>query len=212
MSNQSFSLIRVFVVDDHPVVRSGLRTMVESEDGFAIAGMAASAEEALTLLPEARADVILLDLRMPGMDGLELLSSLRTNGLPVKAVVLTNYHLDEDIYRAFQSGAMAYLLKSSSGDELLSTLRAVHAGERRIPPAIAMQLAERLGRTQLSSREQEVMVFVARGLTNRQIGQHLHISDKTVRNHVIHCLAKLGARDRTEATAIALQRGLIKFE
>ncbi len=212
MPDPSPSLIRVFVVDDHPVVRSGLRTMIESEEGFAIAGMAASAEEALILLPEAQPDVILLDLRMPGMDGLELLSLLRTNGLPMKAIVLTNYHLDEDIYRAFQLGAMAYLLKSSSGQELLSTLRAVHAGERRVPPEIAMQLAERLGRAQLSSREQEVMMFVAQGLTNRQIGQRLHISDKTVRNHVIHCLAKLGARDRTEATAVALQRGLIKFE
>jgi DNA-binding NarL/FixJ family response regulator len=204
--------IRVFVVDDHPVVRSGLRTMIESAEDFAFVDMAASAEEAMELLRNTPVDVVLLDLRMPGMDGLELLAWLRAEVPGARTVVLTNYHSDEDVFRAFQSGAMAYLLKSSSGDELLDVLRAAFAGERRIPPQIAAQLAQHLGRAQLSSREQEIMAYVAQGLTNREIGVRLHISDKTVRNHVIHCIAKLGARDRTEATALALQRGLIKLD
>jgi DNA-binding NarL/FixJ family response regulator len=204
--------IRVFVVDDHPVVRSGLRTMIESADDFIFVNMAASVEEAMALLREAAVDVLLLDLRMPGMDGLELLPWLRAEMPTIRTVVLTNYHSDEDVFRAFQSGAMAYLLKSSSGDELLAVLRAAYAGERRIPPDIASQLAQHLGRAQLSVREQEVMAYVAQGLTNREIGERLHISDKTVRNHVIHCIAKLGARDRTEATALALQRGLLKLD
>lgn len=204
--------IRVFVVDDHPVVRSGLRTMIESADDFVFVDMAASVEEAMALLRETVVDVVLLDLRMPGMDGLELLPWLRAEIPTIRTVVLTNYHSDEDVFRAFQSGAMAYLLKSSSGDELLAVLRAAYAGERRIPPEIASQLAQHLSRAQLSVREQEVMAYVAQGLTNREIGEQLHISDKTVRNHVIHCIAKLGARDRTEATALALQRGLLKLD
>jgi DNA-binding NarL/FixJ family response regulator len=204
--------IRVFVVDDHPVVRSGLRTMIESADDFVFVNMAASVEEAMALLRETAVDVLLLDLRMRGMDGLELLPWLRAELPTIRTVVLTNYHSDEDVFRAFQSGAMAYLLKSSSGDELLAVLRAAYAGERRIPPEIASQLAQHLSRAPLSVREQEVMAYVAQGLTNREIGEQLHISDKTVRNHVIHCIAKLGARDRTEATTLALQRGLLKLD
>ena len=202
-------VIRVFVVDDHPVVRSGLRTMLESEQDFLVAGMAASAEEAFSALTVTPADILLLDLRMPGMDGLVMIEELHRRFTGVRVAILTNYHSDEDVFRAFQAGAKAYLLKTASGEELLSAIRRVHAGERCIPAVIAEQLAERLGRTQISSREQEVLLHVTRGLTNREIGALLHISDKTVRNHVISCLEKLGAKDRTEATAIAIRRGLV---
>ena len=206
------SSIRVFVVDDHPVVRSGLQTMMESTSEFALAGMAASGEEALDNIATSGSDVLLLDLRMPGMTGLELMDRLRERHMTLPIVILTNYHSDEDIFRAFQAGAMAYLLKSASGEELLNTIRMVHAGERWIPASIARQLAERLGRVELSAREREVLIHVAKGLTNREIGERLFISDKTVRNHVINCLEKLGARDRTEATTIALRRGLISLQ
>lgn len=204
--------IKVFVVDDHPVVRSGLRTMLESTSDFSVAGMATSGEEALATIESADADVLLLDLRMPGMTGLELMEQLRRETFALPAVVLTNYHSDEDIFRAFQAGARAYLLKTASGEELLDAIRTVHAGGRCVPASIAQQLAERLGRTQLTTREQEVLTHVARGLTNIEIGKLLFISDKTVRNHVISCLDKLGAKDRTEATTIALRRGLIFLE
>ena len=205
-------VIRVFVIDDHPVVRSGLKTMIESTTDFAISGMAASAEEALATFLPADTDVLLLDLRMPGMNGIELMERLHRDQVSVPTVVLTNYHSDEDIFRAFQAGTMAYLLKSSSGEELLAAIRAVHTGQRWVPASIGQQLADRLGRIQLSAREQEVLLHVAKGLTNREIGEVLFISDKTVRNHVISCLDKLGAKDRTEATTIALRRGLILLE
>jgi two-component system NarL family response regulator len=201
--------IRVFVVDDHPVVRSGLQTMLESTGDFVLSGMAASSEEAISILLPEETDVILLDLRMPGMDGLDLLAKFRSNGISVPVVALTNYHSDEDIFRAFQAGAMGYLVKSASVEELLLAIQAVHAGRKWVPASIGKQLADRLGRIQLSTREQEVLLHVAKGLTNREIGELLFISDKTVRNHVISCLDKLGAKDRTEATTIALRRGLI---
>ncbi len=200
--------IQVFVVDDHLVVRSGLRTMLESTGEFLVIGMAASAEEALRALPAVSADVLLLDLRMPGMDGLLLMEKLRALTEAPRVVVLTNYHSEEDVFRAFQAGAMAYLLKSVSDEELYAAIRAVHAGRRFVPPSIAQQLAERLSRNELSAREQEILSHVARGLTNREIGRILYISDKTVRNHVVSCLQKLDAKDRTEATAIAIRRGL----
>ena len=186
--------------------------MLESTGEFMVTGMAASAEESLRLLPAACVDVLLLDLRMPGMDGLALMARLRALPKAPRVVVLTNYHSEEDIFRAFQAGAMAYLLKSVSDEELFAAIRTVHAGRRSIPPSIAQQLAERLSRDQLSAREQEVLTHVAKGLTNREIGRLLYISDKTVRNHVVSCLEKLGAKDRTEATAIAIHRGLLMPE
>ena len=204
--------IRVFVVDDHPVVRSGLKTMLESTADLVVSGVAASGEEAISSLSLRSSDVLLLDLRMPGMNGLELMNKLHKDQVALPIVVLTNYHSDEDIFQAFQAGAMAYLLKSASGEDLLNAIRAVHAGRRWVPASIGQQLADRLSRTQLSAREQEVLLHVAKGLTNREIGQLLFISDKTVRNHVISCLDKLGAKDRTEATTIAMQRGLIVLE
>lgn len=201
--------IQVFVVDDHPVVRAGLRTMLESTGEFVVTGTAASAAELLAMLPAVAVDVLLLDLRMPGMDGLTLMESLRRLQRGLRFAVLTNYHSDEDIFRAFQAGAMAYLLKTASDEELFAAIRVVHAGQRSVPPRIAQQLAERLSRNELSVREQEVLTHVAKGLTNREIGKLLYISDKTVRNHVVSCLEKLGAKDRTEATAIAIHRGLL---
>ncbi len=204
--------IRVFVVDDHPVVRSGLKTMLESTADLIVSGVAASGEEALSSLSPATSDVLLLDLRMPGMNGLELMNRLHRDQISMPIVVLTNYHSDEDIFQAFQAGAMAYLLKSASGEDLLAAIRAVHAGQRWVPASIGQQLADRLSRIQLSAREQEVLLHVAKGLTNREIGELLFISDKTVRNHVISCLDKLGAKDRTEATTIAMRRGLIVLE
>ena len=183
--------------------------MLESTGEFMVCGMAGSAQEALGLLSSVAVDVLLLDLRMPGMDGLAFMEKLRDNGQWVRVAVLTNYHSEEDVFRAFQAGAMAYLLKSASDEEMFTAIRAVHAGQRSIPPSIAHILAERLSRSELSAREQEVLRHVAKGLTNREIGKLLYISDKTVRNHVVSCLEKIGAKDRTEAIAIAIHRGLL---
>jgi DNA-binding NarL/FixJ family response regulator len=186
--------------------------MLESTCDFVVSGMASSSEEAIAVFSPMETDVILLDLRMPGMDGLDLLVKFRGNGIVVPVLVLTNYHSDEDIFRAFQAGARGYLVKSASADELVLAIQAVHAGRKWVPASIGKQLADRLGRIQLSAREQEVLLYVAKGLTNREIGELLFISDKTVRNHVVSCLDKLGAKDRTEATTIALRRGHMVLE
>jgi two-component system NarL family response regulator len=206
------SSIRVLVVDDHPVVRLGLHTMLESEPGITAVSVASSGEEALRFVQEHRTDVVLTELRMPGMDGIRTIAALRVADPDVKVVVLTSYHSDEDVFMALKEGAKAYLLKSTPLDEVLGAIRAVHAGECRIPENIATQLAAHVGRPQLSLREQEIIKLVARGMTNREIGQMLSISDKTVRNHVINCMDKLRAKSRTEAVTVAVRRGLITIE
>jgi DNA-binding NarL/FixJ family response regulator len=183
---ESIKPIGVFVVEDHPVVRLGLRTMLESEQGIAVVGMAASGIEALELVPKMAPDIVLMDLRMPGLDGVQTITALRARDPNIKIVVLTNYHSDEDVFNALQAGAMAYLLKSSSLEQVVSAVRDVYGGARRIPELIAAQLAGRVGRVELSPREQEILHLVARGLTNAQIAELLHISHKTVRNHVVN--------------------------
>ena len=204
--------IKVFVVEDHPVVRLGLKTMLESEPGIAVVGMAASGSEAIRTVPSAAPDIVLMDLRMPEMDGLQTISALRAQNPQQKIIVLTNYHSDEDVFAALQGGAMAYLLKSAPLNEVLSTIRGVQSGDRRIPESIAGQLARRMSRVQLSPREQEVLEFVVHGLTNREIADLMHLSHRTVRNHVVSCLDKLRVRDRTEAAAVAIQSGLVTLD
>lgn len=202
--------IRVLVVDDHPVVRMGLGSMLDSQKGITVVGMVASGGEALTCLPRMRPDVVLMDLRMPEMDGVDAIVALRAADADVKVLVLTNYQMDEDIFNALQAGAVGYLVKSAPQEEVVSAIRAVSQGKLCIPPAIAAKLAERIGHSTLSPREAEVLQFVAKGLTNKEIGSILFISDKTARNHVISLMAKLDAKDRTEAVTIAIRKGLIR--
>jgi two-component system NarL family response regulator len=204
--------IRIFIVDDHDVVRLGLRTMLESEPDMAVVGMAGSAQEALQRVPTLAPDVLLMDLRMPRMNGADMLAQLRTVCPQIRAVVLTTYHSDEDVFGAIRAGARAYILKSSSLEEVTDAIRRVHAGETIIPPHIAHQLAQRLSREPLSARELEILHLVARGMKNHEIAQQLSISANTVRNHVVSLLEKLGVRDRTEATAIAVQQGLVHLD
>lgn len=202
--------IRVLVVDDHPVVRMGLGSMLGTQKGMTVVGMLASGAEALTCLPKMRPDVVLMDLRMPEMDGVDAIMALRSTDPKLKILVLTNYQMDEDIFNALQAGAVGYLLKSAPQEEIASAIRAVNQGRLCIPPAIAAKLAGRISHSALSARETEVLQFVAKGLTNKEIGSILFISDKTARNHVISLMAKLDAKDRTEAVTIAIRKGLIR--
>lgn len=204
--------IRVFVVDDHQVVRMGLQTMLESEPDIVVVGTAASGQDALKRLPSMKVDVVLTDLRMAEMNGEEMMMQLRKTCPDLRCAVLTNYHSDEDVFSALKAGAMAYILKTATMEEVVGTIRSVHAGERRIPAHIAQQLAQRVGRSPISSRELEILQWVARGLKNREIAEKLFISEFTVRNHVINLLEKLGVRDRTEATAVAIRQGLVRLE
>jgi DNA-binding NarL/FixJ family response regulator len=203
--------IGVLIVDDHPVVRLGLRTMLESEENISVTGLAASAREALLEVQRVKPDVVLMDMRMPEMEGPEAIVELRRIQPDLRILVLTNYEEDEYVVRALQAGAVGYLLKSTPQEEIVRAVEMVHNNQRCIPPNIAKRLAETIGREELSQREIEVLTQVAMGLTNKEIAQRLFISDKTARNHVASCLLKLGANDRTEAVTKAIRRGLIRL-
>jgi DNA-binding NarL/FixJ family response regulator len=203
--------IRVLIVDDHPVVRIGLRTMLDSEDNISVTGMAESAKEALMEVAKSAPDVVLMDLRMPEMEGTKAIAELRRIHPDIRILVLTNYESDEDIFRALQAGAMGYLLKNTPQAEIVKAVEMVHDNRRCIPESIRERLTEMIGREELTQRELEVLTLVAMGKSNKEIAQCLFISDKTARNHVASCLVKLGANDRTEAATTAIKRGLIRL-
>ena len=206
------SLIRILLVDDHPVVRAGLASMLGTQAELQVVGAASNGDEALALVEEHQPDVLLLDLRMPGMSGVETLLALRAANKSARVIILTNYETDEDIYRAVQAGAQGYLLKNTTLREMVDAIRLVHAGKRYIPRPIASRLAERMVRTDLTARELEILKMLAKGPTNKQIGRVLGISDNTVRNHVLKIIEKLEVSDRTEAATTAIQRGLITVD
>jgi two-component system, NarL family, response regulator len=202
--------IRILIVDDHPVVRAGLASMLATQAGLEVVGSASTGEEALHFLRSNHADLLLLDLRMPGMTGIDTLLALKESNLPTRAIILTSYETDEDIYRAVQAGAQGYLLKNAPQREMVEAIRAVHGGRRYLPPQIASRLAERMMRSTLTTRELEILKMLPKGLTNKQIGRALDISGNTVRNHVNSIIEKLEVSDRTEAATTAIQRGLIE--
>jgi DNA-binding NarL/FixJ family response regulator len=203
--------IRILIVDDHPVVRVGLKTMLESEGQIEVIGMASSAAEAMAEVEHSMPDVVLMDLRMPGVEGAEAITQLRQAYNGIRILVLTNYESDEYILRALQAGAMGYLLKSTPQEEILQAVELVRKDNRYIPPRIAQKLSMAVTYEELSQREYEVLSLVAQGLTNKEVAEKLHISDKTARNHVANCLLKLGANDRTEAVTTAIARGLLRI-
>jgi two-component system NarL family response regulator len=201
--------IRIMVVDDHPIVREGFGGMIGTEPDMSVVAEAMSGQEAIRLFREHRPDVTLVDLRMPGMDGIETMSAILREFPQSRFIVLTTYDGDEDIYRALQAGAWAYLLKDMLIDEILTAIRAVHAGQRRIPAAVGKRLAERMSGTTLSARELDVLQLLGKGKSNRDVAAALAITEATVKGHVTNILNKLGVADRTQAVIIALKRGLV---
>jgi DNA-binding NarL/FixJ family response regulator len=204
------SPIRILIVDDHPVVLAGLTSMLSSQSDFEVVGSASGGEEALQILRMQTADILLIDLRMPGMSGIETLLAMKANNIHVRAIILTSFETDEDIYRSVQAGAQGYLLKGAPQADVVDAIHTVHAGRRYLPSDIAARLAERMMRSDLTARELEVLHMLARGLTNKEIGNALQISGNTVRNHVNSIIEKLEVSDRTEAATTAIQRGLIE--
>lgn len=204
--------IRVVIVDDHPVVRMGLKTMLESEDDISVVSMAGSAGEAISAVEKTSPDVVLMDLRMPGKDGTDAIAEMRHIWPAIRILVLTNYQEDEYISRTIQAGAMGYLLKCTPQEEIVKAVHTLYQNGRYIPDDISRRLLETIGRDRLSERELEVLTLVCKGLSNKEIAQKLFISDKTARNHVTNCLIKLGANDRTEAATTAIKRGLIRID
>jgi two-component system, NarL family, response regulator len=204
------SPIRVLIVDDHPVVCAGLTSLLRRETGLRVAGAAHTGEEALEIVRRSSIDVILLDLRMPRISGIELLPLLRNLPQPPAVVILSSYDYEEDIYRAVRAGAAGYLSKDASRAEIVAAIIAAHNGCQYFPPSVAARIAHREVRSSLSSREIEILRMVAKGLTNKEIARVLDISQYTVRNHLNHISAKLDVSDRTEAAMVALEQGIIK--
>lgn len=209
MQEQRELLVRIFIADDHPVVVAGLTSMLGTQEGMVVTGSASSGEEVVEMLRTHPADLLLLDLRMPGRNGVETLHALNRSGIPIRSIILTSYETDEDIYRAVQAGAQGYLLKGAPQADLIEAIWTVYGGKRYLPRHIAEHLAERMMRSELTAREIEVLHMLARGLTNKEIGSALRISSNTVRNHVNNIIEKLEVSDRTEAAITAIHRGII---
>ena len=204
--------IRILIADDHPVVREGLASMIERRPDLTVVGQAASGQEAVYLYRELLPDVTLMDLRMPGMDGVEAISTICHEFPVARIIVVTTYDGDEDIYRAVQAGAKGYLLKDAGRDALIETIRAVHRGETHLPMELATKLVERMTAPDMTSREREVLRLMALGRSNQEIGTQLFITEGTVKAHVNSILTKLGVSDRTQAVTTALRRGIIQLE
>jgi two-component system NarL family response regulator len=204
--------VRVLIADDHAVVRMGLAAMIRSEPDLEVVGEAHDGRQALELYRGLRPDILLTDLRMPELDAVALTQALVRESPGARVIVLSTYDGEEEIYRALEAGAYAYLLKRDSlGDEILKAIRAVSAGQRYLPASVAATLAGRMPRSELTAREIEVLKAVADGLRNRQIADHLQISEATVKVHVTNIMAKLAVADRTEAVTVALRRGIIQL-
>lgn len=203
---------RVVIADDHPVVREGMAAMINRRSDLQVVGEAANGLEAIDLYRREQPDILLIDLRMPEMGGVDAIRILRGEFPQARIIVLTTYDGDEDIYRALQAGAMAYLLKDTPREAVLEAIRAVAGGQKRIPSEIASRLVERLNNPALSERELDVLRLIAAGRSNREIGTALYISEGTVKVHVNSILSKLGVSDRTQAVTTALQRGILHLE
>ncbi len=202
-------VIRILIVDDHPIVREGWVSMINRREDMQVVGEAENGTDAINQHADLQPDVVLTDLRMPEMDGVELIRRLRELAPDVRVIVLTTYDGDENIYRALEAGAMAYLLKDAPRDDLLNTIRAVHSGRKHIPSDVAVRLADRINANDLSDREIEVLRLIAQGNSNKIIGEQLHIAEGTVKAHVNNILGKLNANDRTHAVTIAYRRGIL---
>lgn len=210
--------IRVLVADDHPIVRDGLVAVLSTQPDFEIVGEAADGRQVVEQALVLRPDVLLIDLEMPDVDGVQALEQLRQRGYPVRAVVFTAFDTDERILSALRAGAKGYLLKGAPREELFNAVRVVHAGGSLLQPVVASRLLERFSGTPLATavpetltpRELEVLARVAQGLPNKEIAERLSITQRTVKFHVSSIMGKLGAGNRTEAVALAVQQGLIE--
>ena len=201
--------IRVLCVDDHAIVREGLTSIVALQPDMEIVGAAESGAEALRMFRELSPDVVLIDLRLRDTTGFELIRDILTHSPSAQTIVLTSFEGDVDIERALAAGARGYVVKGMVREELLEAIRAVHAGKRHVPSAIAAKLVDHLASEKLTQRELEVLKEIAKGKRNKEIGATLSIAEDTVKMHVKSILMKLGVNDRTEAVTIALRRGII---
>jgi two-component system NarL family response regulator len=204
--------IRILVVDDHHVVRQGLVALLNIMPEIKVVGEAGDGLQAIELYRSLRPDITLMDLQLPKLGGVEAIQQIRADDPAARFVVLTTFDGDEDIFRALQAGAKAYLLKGMTLEELLATIQAVHSGKTRISPAIAEKLAERVSSSALTARELGVLERIVAGRANKEIASDLNISEATVKSHINNLLSKLGVSDRTHAATVALQRGIVHLK
>ena len=207
--NTGPNLIRILTVDDHPMLREGIASLVASQSDMELVAEASTGHEALDKFRDHRPDLTLMDLQMPDMDGIEAMVAIRGEFPEARIIVLTTYKGDVQVLRALKAGARAYLLKGLLRKELLETIRAVHRGEKRIPPEVAAVLADHVVDEALTPREIDVLRLIAGGNANKLIGDQLSITEETVKGYVKTILSKLGAKDRTHAVTVALKRGII---
>lgn len=204
-------IIRVLTVDDHSLLREGIAALINAEPDMKLIAEASNGQEAIERFRRYRPDVTLMDIQMPGLNGIDAISQIQSEFSDARIIVLTTYSGDAQVVRALRSGARAYILKAHVHRELLETIRAVYAGQRRIPPDIAAELAEHATDDELTLREIDVLRLIASGNSNKQIGDLLRIGEATVKSHVTNILSKLGANDRAHAVTIALKRGIIQL-
>jgi|SRR5579863_4058282 DNA-binding NarL/FixJ family response regulator len=203
--------IRVLCVDDHPLLREGLAAIVNNQADMVLVAEAANAQESLQQFRKYSPDVTLMDLRLPGKNGIDAMQDVLAEFPEARVIILTTFEGDAEIQRALESGARGYVLKSMHPKELVEVIRQVHAGKKRIPAQIAAQLANHMSDEDLTAREREVLGHIAEGNRNRDIGQKLFITEETVKVHIKHIMDKLGASDRTAAVAIGVRRGIIQL-
>ena len=207
--NTGPDLIRILAVDDHPMLREGIASLIASQSDMELVAEASTGREALDQFRNHRPDLTLMDLQMPDMDGIEAMVAIRGEFPEARIIVLTTYKGDVQVLRALKAGARAYLLKGLLRKELLETIRAVHRGEKHIPPEVAAVLADHVVEEALTSREIDVLRLIAGGNANKMIGDQLSITEETVKGYVKSIFSKLGAKDRTHAVTVALKRGII---
>ena len=208
----SVSRIRILSVEDHPLLREGIAAMINTQSDMLLVGAPANGAEAIEAFRALRPDVTLMDLRLPDLNGIEVMIAIRAEFPQARTIVLTTYEGDVDVQRALRAGAHGYLLKSVPPQQMVDTIRRVHAGHKCISPEIAAGLAEHMSDEDLSGREVDVLRHVATGNRNRDIAETLFIAEETVKVHLKHILRKLGANDRTQAVAIGVRRGIIQLQ
>jgi DNA-binding NarL/FixJ family response regulator len=203
--------IRIFCVDDHPLLREGIATLINNQPDMVLVGEASTGREAIQEFQKHQPDVTLMDLRLPDMNGIDVMIAIRTEFPNARIIMLTTFEGDVEIQRALEAGARGYLLKNMPPKELLEVIRHVHAGKKRIPAEIAAQIAEHLSDEALTEREVDVLRQISGGNRNRDIAEKLCITEETVKVHIKHIMEKLGASDRTQAVAIGVRRGIIEL-
>ena len=204
--------IRILLADDHPSLRDGLASILESQPDLTVVAQAGTGREAVEKFKATSPDVLIVDLRMPDGDGIQTIKELVACNPAVKALVLTTYDNEEDIFSALEAGARGYILKDTTREEIIEAVRQIHAGNRYLPSAIAARLADRMIRPSLTPRELDVLRLVSRGRTNKEMAVAMFVSEETIKSHMKALFQKLGVHDRAEAVGIALQRGLLRLD